>query len=278
MNAPCAAGVGLRSPHFRQISMQLPPLPWLEVHSENFFASGGPIIRSLDEIRAHYPISLHGVGMGLGSSDALDSMHLAKLKALIQRIEPCAVSEHLCWGAINGRHFNDLLPLPYTEEALLHLVNKINTVQEFLGHPLLIENVSAYLRYDFSTIPEWEFLAELSSRSGCNILLDINNIYVNACNFDFDPHLYVQTMAEKCAPSIKEFHLAGFSQTESCLIDTHSQTVAQPVWKLFEYALKTIGPRPTLVEWDIDLPELSVLCAEAEHAQSYLDEACRAAA
>jgi uncharacterized protein len=237
---------------------------------ENFFGAGGQPFWFLDQIRAHYPCSLHGVGLSLGSADALDVTHLGKLKALAARVQPALVSDHICWGRVDGRHLNDLLPLPYTEEALDHLCTRIAQAQDFLGRQLLVENVSSYLQYRHSTIPEWEFVAALARRSGCGILLDINNIYVNAVNHGFDPLVYLRAIPPH---AVQEMHLAGFDRGEHCLIDTHGKAVHAAVWTLYRIAVKMIGPRATLIEWDTDIPALEVLLGEANQAQCILESA-----
>ena len=266
---PIAAGIGLRAPHVGEVLRERPPVAWFEVHSENYYADGGPALAALDRIRADYPLSLHGVGMSLGSTDPLDRGHLAKLKRLIARVGPSAVSEHLCWSGVGGRHLNDLLPLPYTEEALDHVCARVAEVQDALGRELLVENVSSYLAFADATIPEWEFVAAVATRTGCRLLLDINNIHVNAVNHGFDPDRYLAAIP---AAAVAEFHLAGFDATGPCLIDTHGATVAPEVWALYQRAIARFGPRPTLVEWDVDLPDFAVLQDEAATAQSILDE------
>jgi uncharacterized protein (UPF0276 family) len=269
--APAAlTGIGLRAPHYRQVLEDKPAFGWFEVHSENFFGAGGQPLWFLDNIRAHYPCSLHGVGLSLGSVDALDAAHLSKLKALAERVQPQLISEHLCWGRIDGRHLNDLLPLPYTEEALDHLCQRVGQAQDYLGRQILIENVSTYLQYQHSTIAEWEFIAVLAQRSGCGILLDVNNIYVNAVNHGFDPLVYLRAIPPH---AVQEIHLAGFDRGEHCLIDTHGKPVHEAVWTLYRVALALVGAKPTLVEWDTDIPALDVLLGEASKAQRILDEA-----
>jgi uncharacterized protein len=266
---PAQAGIGLRARHYREILETLPPLGWLEVHSENFFGEGGQPLFYLEKIRRHYPLSLHGVGLFLGSADPLNHDHLHRLKILIERIEPDLVSEHLCWGSVNGRFLNDLLPLPYTEEALDHFCRRVDQAQEFLGRALLIENVCNYLQFKHSTIPEWDFIAEVSTRTGCGILLDVNNIYVNAVNHQFDPAGYFPSIPTE---AVKEIHLAGFDSNGDCLIDTHGKPVWQEVWDLYRQTLKWFGKAPTLIEWDTDVPELSVLLEEARKADAILRE------
>jgi len=266
---PVRCGIGLRAPHFREIIDSRPAIGWIEVHSENYFGDGGQPHHFLERIRSDYPLSLHGVGLGMGSSDPLDLEHVRKLARLIERYEPGLVSEHLCWSAAAGRHLNDLLPLPYTEEALDHVCGRIDALQHLLGRRVLIENVSSYLEFRHSTIPEWEFLAEVTRRSGCAILLDVNNVYVNAVNHGFDARAYVAAIP---ADAVQEIHLAGFDASGPCLIDTHGTPVAPEVWSLYREAIAYLGPRPTLMEWDSDIPPLDVLIAEAERAQAILEE------
>jgi hypothetical protein len=263
-----AAGVGLRTPHVREVLATHPPVAWFEVHSENYYADGGPALAALLRIRADYPLSLHGVGMSLGSADPLDRSHLAKLARLVARTEPTLVSEHLCWSGVGGRHLNDLLPLPYTEEALVHVAARIGEIQETLGRELLVENVSSYVGFADATIPEWEFVAAVARRTGCKLLLDVNNIHVNAVNHGFDPDVYLAAIP---GSAVAEIHLAGFDATGPCLIDTHGARVAPDVWALYERAVTRFGPRPTLIEWDVDLPAFAVLQEEAAIAQSILD-------
>jgi hypothetical protein len=207
--------------------------------------------------------------MSLGSTDPLDREHLAKLARLIARIEPVLVSEHLCWSSVGGRHFNDLLPLPYTEEALAHVCDRVDTVQEALGRELLVENVSSYLEFAASVIPEWEFVAAVARRTGCRLLLDVNNIHVNAVNHGFDADAYVAAIP---ADAVAEIHLAGFDASGPCLIDTHGAPVAPEVWALYRRTIGRIGARPTLIEWDTDIPSFAVLQHEAATAQAMLEE------
>ena len=265
------AGIGLRAPHMRELLDTRPPVAWLEVHSENYFAEGGRAVAELLEVRRDYPLSMHGVGLSLGSSDPLDRGHLAKLKRAIGQFSPMLVSEHLCWVSAGGSYFHDLLPLPYTEEALRHVTARIEEVQEYLGRRILIENVSSYLDFEHSTIPEWEFLRETAARSGCGILLDVNNIYVSAVNHGFDPRLYIDSIP---ARDVQEMHLAGHAGKQvdgvDILIDTHDRPVKAAVWELYAHALEVMGPKPTLVEWDSDLPPLAGLLAEADKADALL--------
>ena len=265
---PAAAGIGLRAPHVRDVLAARPAVAWFEVHSENYFADGGPALATLDRVRADYPLSLHGVGLSLGSTDPLDRAHLAKLKRLIARVEPGLVSEHLCWSGVAGRHYNDLLPLPYTEEALDHVCARVARVQDTLGCELAVENVSSYVAFADATIPEWEFVAMLARRTGCRLLLDVNNVYVNATNHGFDADAYVAALP---ADAVHEYHLAGFEETSAGLVDTHGAPVAPDVWRLYARTVAALGPRPTLIEWDTDLPAFAVLQGEAAKAQAFLE-------
>ena len=265
---PISAGIGLRAPHVARVRAERPKLGWLEVHSENYFVDGGPAIAALEAIRRDYPISLHGVGLSLGSADALDAGHVARLKRLIARIDPGAVSEHLCWSHVDGRHLNDLLPLPLTDEALALVCERVDAVQSALGRTLLVENVSTYVRFDDDAMSEWDFVAAVTRRTGCKLLFDVNNIHVNAVNHGFDARAYIAAMP---ADAVAEIHLAGFDASGACLIDTHGARVAPPVWALYRDAIGRFGPRPTLIEWDTDIPSLEVLLDEAAQAQTILE-------
>jgi hypothetical protein len=256
-------GIGLRQPHYREVFERLPALAFLEVHSENFFLDGGASLHALERARAAYPVSLHGVGLSLGSADRLAGEHLDKLKRLVDRVEPALVSEHLCWGAVGGVHFNDLLPLPHTRETLDLLAGRVDRVQTTLKRRILVENLSAYVEFRDSDMNETAFLAELARRTGCGLLLDINNLYVNAVNFGFDA---VARLGELDAASIGQIHLAGHTVVDDCLIDTHGSLVCDAVWALYEEACRRFGPKPTLIEWDTDLPALDVLLSEAARA------------
>lgn len=258
-------GIGLRAPHFAELLERRPALGFLEVHSENFFAAGGPALATLERFRAAYPLSLHGVGLSLGTAGPLDPRHLARLDALVRRFEPALVSEHLSWSAFGGQHANDLLPLPYTEEALAQACAHVSEVQERLGRAILVENVSSYLEFPGATIPEWEFVAEVARRSGCGVLLDVNNVWVNASNHGFDARRYLEAIEPS---SVGEIHLAGFEDADGVLIDTHGAPVSDAVWDLHARAVKRFGPKPTLVEWDTDVPTLDVLLGEAAKARA----------
>lgn len=264
---PPQAGIGLRSHHFREILEGPPPVAWMETHPENYFGDGGAPLRILERIRTRYPLSFHGVGLSLGSTDPIDRAHLHKLKALVDRFEPAFVSEHLSWSSVGGRFFNDLLPLPYTPESLDHICSRIQEVQDVLKRPLLIENITRYLTWRDSTVPEGEFIAEAARRTGCGILLDLNNVYVNAVNFHLDP---LNVLAAIPAHAVWEIHLAGFDRFGRRLIDTHGQAVHPEVWKLYEWVIDRIGPRPTLIEWDTNMPPLPILVEQAEQADTIL--------
>lgn len=259
-------------PHYRDLAEIPPPVGWYEVHSENYFGAGGAPLRCLERVRADSPVSLHGVGMSLGSTDELDPVHLRRLRDLVRRIEPGLVSEHLSFGSHGGRYLNDLVPLPYTEEALDHIAARVRWVQDFLGRKILLENPSSYLEYRHSTIPEWEFLAETACRAGCGILLDVNNVYVSCRNHGWDPHRYLAGIPGR---RVEELHLAGHTLNRfpggEILIDTHDRPVAGEVWELYRETLGQIGPKPTLIEWDADLPPLAVLVEEARKAQACLE-------
>jgi uncharacterized protein (UPF0276 family) len=270
-----AAGIGLRAPHVGHVLGTLPRVAWFEVHSENYFVDGGPMLDALLRIREQYPISLHGVGMSLGSADSLDRTHLAKLRRLIARVEPSIVSEHLCWSGVGGRHLNDLLPLPYTEEALAHVCARVREAQDLLGRPLAIENISSYVTFPESSMPESTFVSAVVDGAGCRLLLDINNLYVNSVNHRFDADAFLAAMP---GDAISEFHLAGFDASGPCLIDTHGAPVDLAVWALYERAVDRFGPRPTLIEWDTDLPRFDVLQREAHIAQTILEARDAAAA
>jgi len=261
-------GIGLRTPHYQHFFQQQPRLDFVEVHSENFFGRGdreigGQPRRILERVRADYALSLHGIGLSLGSAEPVRYEHLAQLKLLVDRFEPRWVSDHLAWVGHNGIYLNDLLPLPYTEEALSIIVANIDKTQDFLGRTILIENPSCYLAFAHSTIPEWEFINAVAAQTGCGILLDVNNVYVSAHNTGFDTHQYLH---EINASAVQEIHLAGFTRHGDMVVDTHSRRVDDAVWALYELALLRMGDRPTLIEWDAELPALSVLLEESQRA------------
>lgn len=239
-------------------------MDWFEATTENYMDSGGRPFHILQQVREHYPVALHGVSLSIGSTDPLHPIYLEHLKALVDRIDPFIVSDHLCWSGVGGKNLHDLLPLPFTEEAIAHIARRVQQVQELLGRRILLENVSSYVTYKHSTLPEWEFLREVAVRSGCGILLDINNIYVNAYNHKFDAREYLRNIPARL---IGQFHLAGHTNMGDFLFDTHSKAVIDPVWELYREALTQYGQVNTLVEWDEDIPEWEGLSKEAAHAR-----------
>lgn len=263
---PLRCGIGLRYPHYREVIETLPDIGWIEVHSENFFGGGaGPSM--LEKLAAHYPISLHGVGLGLGSVDPPDPSHLAALRHLIERIQPALVSEHLAFNHRGKHYINDLLPIPYTHAMLTTVAHHVDHVQQYLGQRLLLENPSCYLDYPHNEMHEGAFFAALVERTGCGIVLDINNLYVNQYNLKTDSAAIVSALP---AHAIAEYHLAGFSHEPTRLIDTHSQAVHPSVWDWFAQIVALFGPRPTLIEWDRTLPTLAILREEALYADTFL--------
>jgi uncharacterized protein (UPF0276 family) len=246
-----------------------PPVAWLELISENFMGQGGNPRRVLREARERYPIVLHGVGMSLGSVDPLDERYLAELAELAHEIEPAWISDHLCWSSFGGHRGHDLWPLPATEEALAHVATRVRRAQDRLGRRLLVENVSTYLTYTHSTIPEWEFLSELAARADCGLLLDVNNVYVSARNHGFDPLRYLAGIP---VDRVGQYHLAGHSDLGTHLLDTHDHPVCDDVWALFREAVRRFGSRATLIEWDDQIPPLERLVAEALRASAITRE------
>ena len=268
---PARAGIGLRSAHLGAFASGRPDVAFLEVHTENYFHDGGREPRLLDRLRQDYPLSLHGVGLALGSVDAIDREHLRRVASAARRFEPAVVSEHACWGRVDGEHFNDLLPLPFTGEAVRHLAARIGEVQDALGRRILVENVSQYLRFRHSTLSEGEFLAAVVAESGCGLLLDVNNLYVNAVNVGVDA---LATLEQLPLAAVAEIHLAGHLRREIdghvLLIDDHGSRVPEPVWALYGETLRRCGPVATLIEWDTDVPPLEVLLTEAARADAML--------
>jgi uncharacterized protein (UPF0276 family) len=252
-------GAGLRREHYAEVIRTRPPIDWFEVISENFMVAGGNPRRVLAAVRAHYPIVLHGVSLSIGSTDPLDERYLDELAALARDIEPAWISDHLCWGAAAGVQSHDLLPLPYTEESLAHVVARVGRVQDRLGRRILLENPSSYLTYAESTITEWEFLAEVARRADCGILLDVNNVYVSAHNHGFSARDYLAGIP---AERVGQIHLAGHSQLGELLLDTHDHAVPDPVWDLYRAFVARAGRRSTLVEWDEHVPPLARLVEE----------------
>ena len=264
-HSPLGVGVGLRAAHYHELLVRERCVDWLEAHTENYFGDGGYELHVLMRLRERYPISLHGVGLALGSAAGYSIEHLQRVAALVRRIDPVLVSEHLCWGAVDGRNFNDLLPLPMTREALELMCGRVTQMQDVLQRRVLIENVSSYLRFAGDDYDEAGFLNALAGRTGCGILLDVNNLYVNQCNHGDDAAALIDAIAPE---HVGEIHLAGHLVTDLAVIDHHGARVADAVWELYERALQHCGAAPTLIEWDTDVPALDVLLDEAGRARS----------
>lgn len=263
------AGVGLRAQHYRDLlEADTNPVPWVEILADNFLARGGPVLANLERVRERYPFSFHCVGMSLGSTDPLNMEYLYRLKELADRFQPAQISDHLAWVGVNGRYVHDLVPMPYTHESLEHMSVRIDQVQNLLGRTILIENPSAYLAFSESEITEPEFLKALTVKTGCELLIDVNNIHVSAANNGFSTSEYLSAIP---AESVREIHLAGYEEMDGYLFDTHGQRVHEPVWALYEQAIKYFGAVPTLIEWDTDIPGFEVLAEEAVKAQAVLD-------
>ena len=263
------AGVGLRPAHFEYIEQYKPDIPWFEVLVDNYMMDDGAPLYYLAQVAEAYPLTFHGVGMSLGSVDALNRDYLKSLKNLIRQFNPVYVSDHLCWTSVNGYHSHDLLPMPYTDEAIDILVKHIKQVQDFLERRILLENVSSYLSFKDSVMQEWEFLNIIVERADCDILLDINNIYVSAVNHKTNAMDY---LADVPVARVKEMHLAGYSDMGTHLLDTHAEAVHEPVWALYKKALEKFASTPTLIEWDNDIPEFKVLEAEAKKAAHIMQQ------
>jgi len=266
-------GVGLRTTHFGHLLAEKPAVDWFEIVSENFMDTGGRPIAVLDEIAARHPIVMHGVSLSIGSTDPLDHDYLRKLRALADRTRARWVSDHLCWTGVAHRNVHDLLPVPYSEACLRHVIARVRAVQEVLERPLVLENPSSYVEFRRSTMPEHEFLARLAVEADCGLLLDVNNVYVSSVNHGFDARAYVDAIPPA---HVVQYHLAGHTDHGTHVLDTHSDHVVDAVWELYERALARTGPRATLLEWDEDIPAFDVVHAEAEKARPYL-EAARAA-
>jgi hypothetical protein len=266
-------GIGLRPKHFSQVLEQPPAVDWVEATSENYMARGGRPLAVLEKVRRDIPVALHGVSLSIGSTDELNQRYLRELRALVDRIEAALVSDHLCWGSHGGRYAHDLWPLPYTEEALAHVVERVARVQELLDRRIALENVSSYVAYRESRMAEWEFLAQVAERADCGILLDVNNVYVSARNHGFDPAAYLAGIPPE---RVVQFHLAGHSDKGRWLLDSHDAAVPEPVWQLYRAAVRRFGPVPTLIEWDDHIPPLEVLVAESRKAASIEREALAA--
>jgi uncharacterized protein len=270
---PFSAGIGLRHPHFKEILYNKPDIGWLEIHPENFFGDGQGL-EYLEEISKIYPISFHCVGLSLGSYDSVSKEHLKKLRQLTNRFKPALISDHVSWSVSGNAHLNDLLPLPYNNESLGYISDNIKKTQEFLGRQILVENPTAYLRFKASTITEPDFLTSIVDNTGCKLLLDINNVYVNSQNHKFDPKKYIDLIS---ANMIGEIHLAGHQRNKiddsrSIIIDSHNNKVCDAVWQLYDYCIKRNGKFPTLIEWDDDIPDLRVLISEHDKANQHMKQ------
>ncbi|MDF2529308.1 MAG: uncharacterized protein K0Q57_188 [Gammaproteobacteria bacterium] len=257
-------GVGLRSQHYAHIMQHLPPVPWFEVLTDNYLDVDSPPLHKLDKIRQHYPMVMHGVGLSIGGTDLLDFEYLKRVESLIHRLDPVWVSDHFCWTSFKGCHSHELLPLPFTHEAIKHIVSRIHQVQDYLKRPILLENISSYCRFECSEMTEAEFINAITLQSGCGILLDINNIYVNSQNHGFNPADYLQAISPQ---AVKQFHLAGYEQSGPFLVDNHGAAVYPQVWQLYKLAIKRFGPLPTCIEWDNHVPAWEVLMAETYKAE-----------
>jgi uncharacterized protein (UPF0276 family) len=269
-------GIGLRTVHFTEILRDLPELDFFEAISENFMDSGGRPSFILDKIAERYPIVLHGVSMNIGTSDPLDFDYLRKLKALSGRVNARWISDHLCWTGVGGRNTHDLLPLPYNEETLHHVANRVLAVSDFLGQPLVLENASSYAEFTTSTMTEWQFLVGLIELTGCKLLLDVNNIYVSGYNHGFDPKTYIDAIPRG---SVAQYHLAGHTNYGTHIIDTHIGPIIDEVWSLYAYTIEKLGDDPwTLIEWDAEIPDLATVVSEAARAREVAVQAVQPSA
>jgi uncharacterized protein len=273
---PLAAGIGLRLPHLAEVVATRPAVAWLEVHPENFLANPHAT-ELLTDLSRHYPISVHSVGISIGSAGGIDRMHLRRLRAFVDAIDPVVVSGHLAWSTNHGAYLNDLLPLPYDAESLRTVVAHIDEVEQELRRPYVVENPSTYVAFSTSTMTELEFLNELVNRAGCELLCDVSNVFLSAHNMGDDPYRFIAGLP---AVAVRELHLGGFTPEEdpsnpgaTLLVDTHACTIAESVWDLYKYALRHFGPTPTIVEWDSDIPPLSTLVGEADRAERVLASA-----
>lgn len=262
-------GLGLRVEHYADFLDGHPAVDWLEVISENYLVPGGKPLAHLDRIRAEYPMAMHGVSLSIGSTDPLDRGYLRELKALTRRIEPAWVSDHLCWTGVGHQHLHDLLPLPCTEEALRHVSERVMQVQEALGRRLLLENVSSYVSFEGDEMREWEFIAELARRADCELLLDVNNVYVSSRNHGFDARRFIDAMPRE---RVRQIHLAGHEDHGDHLIDTHDHPVCEAVWELYAYTVQRLGAVPTMIERDDHIPPLAELMAELDRARAIQHE------
>lgn len=257
-------GLGLRPEHYRDFTGGAPRVEWLEVLSENYLVPGGTPLAHLDSIRRDYPMVMHGVSLSVAGSDPLDADYLQQLKALARRVQPAWISDHLCWTGLGGTNLHDLLPVPFTREALRHVATRVGKVQDFLGRPLVLENASTYVRFAGDEMTEWEFLAALVERSGCELLLDVNNVYVNAMNHGFDPRTFIDAIP---VGVVRQIHLAGHTDEGDHLVDTHDAPVSEPVWELYERSVERFGAVPAMIERDGHIPPLAALLDELQIAR-----------
>ena len=265
MNSIQGFGVGLRSEHYSAFETEVQSrVDWLEILSENYMVPGGAPLWHLDRIRRDFPMVMHGVSLNIGGTDSLDLGYLKDLKALVQRVEPGWVSDHLCWTGVNGLNMHDLLPVPYTQAALSHVCERIQRVQDVLGRRLVIENPSTYVAFAADQMPEWEFVAEMLRRADCELLLDVNNVFVSSVNHGFDPHTYIDALPTE---RVRQIHLAGHEVQDGYLIDTHDHPVCEAVWQLYGYTLQRFGAVPTMIERDDNIPALHELLDELDHAR-----------
>jgi uncharacterized protein (UPF0276 family) len=265
---PQGCGLGLRRDHYQDVLSRRPAVPWFEVISENFMVPGGRPRHVLERVRADYPVALHGVSLSIGSAEPVNRDYLARLKALVEWVEPAIVSDHLCWTGLGGHNSHDLLPLPFTSEGVRTAAAKVRQVQDALGRRILLENVSSYVAFRASEMAEWEFVSAVAEEADCHLLLDVNNVYVNARNHGFDPLRYLDGLP---AGRVRQFHLAGHEDHGALIIDTHDAPVCDPVWELFRRAVARFGPRPALIERDANIPALDELIAEARRASTVLE-------
>lgn len=272
-NSISGFGLGLRTEHYADFVAAPQPVDWLEIISENYLVPGGKPLHFLDRIRADYPMVMHGVSLSIGSSDVLDMGYLRELKALIARVQPAWVSDHLCWTGVDHQNLHDLLPMPYTEAALRHLVDRVQRVQDFLGRRLVLENVSSYVSFAADEMSEWQFIAELLRRADCQLLLDVNNVYVSSVNHRFDARAYIAALP---AERVVQIHLAGHEDHGEYLIDTHDHPVCEAVWQLYDYTVARMGLKPTMIERDDHIPPLPELLAELAEARRRQDLAVAA--
>jgi uncharacterized protein (UPF0276 family) len=273
LHPPLGFGLGLRVDHYETILKDLPAVDWFEALTENYLVPGGKPLHHLMRIREHYPMVMHGVSLSIGSAAPLDRVYLGELRALAQRVEPAWISDHLCWTGVGGKNLHDLMPLPYTDEALRHVVARVRAVQDILGRRILLENVSSYVSFRDSRMTEWDFLRTVAEEADCLILLDVNNIYVSSINHEFDPHDYLAAIPVE---RVQQMHLAGHENHSDYLIDTHDHPVSDPVWALYAAAVQRFGPVSTMIERDANIPPLGELQLELTAARSVAADALAA--